>query len=302
MILLSDGKYPEILQIKISPEFPVHTFGLGADHNPNVMKYIADMTSGTYSFVAQAMSNIKGALALFITGLTSIAVRSITITLRPDSDIAISSIESGNYIHHVTYSKTSGTIIIDHIYAGEQKDFIVNLIVGSGRKKLMTIGGQYKSFKHIISIAEIEMSVLRPRSTSSPDKFAIHPDVAAELMRIRLQNGVLDMLDTQKMTTEGLQQLWNMIKHSDKGCGAPEVTVSGLNMDVAEMNRHISGMPYTMSWLSCHKWQRATTKGTPDNSSSFRTIGQYADEDTNLVSYVPIYFKTSGGSVHFNFI
>lgn len=215
MILLSDGKYPEILQIKISPEFPVHTFGLGADHNPNVMKYIADMTSGTYSFVAQAMSNIKGALALFITGLTSIAVRSITITLRPDSDIAISSIESGNYIHHVTYSKTSGTIIIDHIYAGEQKDFIVNLIVGSGRKKLMTIGGQYKSFKHIISIAEIEMSVLRPRSTSSPDKFAIHPDVAAELMRIRLQNGVLDMLDTQKMTTEGLQQLWNMIDQQE---------------------------------------------------------------------------------------
>jgi hypothetical protein len=119
----------------------------------------------------------------------------------------------------------------------------------------------------------------------------INPDVAAELIRIRLQNGVLDMLETQKMTTEGLQDLWNMIKHSEEGCGAPEETLSGFSMDVAEMKRDISGMPYTLSWLSCQKWQRATTKGTPCKSSAFRTIGQYADEDTNLVSYVPIFLK-----------
>jgi hypothetical protein len=80
-----------------------------------------------------------------------------------------------------------------------------------------------------------------------------------------------------------------MIKHSDEGCGAPEKTLSDLSMDVAEMKRDILGMPYTLSWLSCQKWQRATTKGTPNNSSAFRTKGQYADEDTNLVSYVPIY-------------
>ncbi|KAM0830595.1 hypothetical protein ACQ4PT_066096 [Festuca glaucescens] len=283
MMLLSDGKHPEIFQTEISPEFQVHTFGLGADHNPKVMKHIADITCGTYSFVDQDISNIKGALALFITGLTSIAVASITITLRAYKDIAISSIESGNYIHSLESDKMSGTITIDNIYAGEQKEFIVNLIVGSGMKTLMTIGGQYKGFKWDNSLAEIDMSVTRPWLTRFPDDLAIHPNVAAELVRIRLQNGVRDMLETQKMTTQGLQQLWNMIKHSDEGRGVPEETLSGLSMEVAKMNRDISGMPYTLSWLSCHKWQRATTKGTSSNSSAFRTMGQYADEDTNLV-------------------
>uniref|UniRef100_A0ACD5W741 Uncharacterized protein n=1 Tax=Avena sativa TaxID=4498 RepID=A0ACD5W741_AVESA len=302
MMLLSDGKYPEILQIKMSSEFPVHTFGLGADHNPKVMKYIADKTSGTYSYVNQDISNIKDALALFITSLTSIAATSITITLKVHCDIAISSIKSGNYIHHVESDKMSGQIIIDHIYAGEQKEFIVNLIVGNARKELMTIGGQYMSFKRTNSIAEMDMSVLRPWFKSSPDDLAIHPDVAAELTRIQLQNGILEMVDTQKMTTQGLQKLWDMIKDSDEGRGTPELTLSGLSMDVAKMNRDISGMPYMLSWLSCHKWQRATTKGTLSNSSAFQTIGHYADEHTNLVSYVPAYFKTSSRSVHFSFI
>uniref|UniRef100_A0ACD5W597 Uncharacterized protein n=1 Tax=Avena sativa TaxID=4498 RepID=A0ACD5W597_AVESA len=284
MMLLSDGKYPEILHENISLEFPVHTFGLCADHNPKVMKYIADMTSGTYSFVDQDIRNIRDALALFITGLTSIVVSSITITLTAHKHITISSIESGNYIHHVKSNKTSGTIVIDHIYAGEQKDFIVNLIVGDGRMKLITISGQCKGFKWNKSFAEMDMSVRRPWLTRSLDDLTIQPDVAAELTRIRLQNGVLHMLKTEKMTTQGLQELWNMIKHSDEGRGAPEETLSGLDMDVVEMNREISGIPYTLSWLSCHMWQRSTTKGTPTRSKAFRTIGQYADEDINLVN------------------
>jgi hypothetical protein len=289
---LSDGNYPEILETKISREFPVHTFGLGADHNPKVMKYIADMTFGLYSFVDQDISNIKDALALFITGFLSISAKSIRIILRANVGTTISSIESGSYIHHVDSDKKSGTININHVYAGEQKDFIINLMVGSGTKdRLMTIVGL-----GINSLAEMDMSVLRPRIRKRlPDDLAMHPDVAAELTRNRLQNGILDMLKTQKMTSQGLQQLWNKIKDSDEGRGAPEETLSGLSMDVAKMNIAISGMPYTLSWLSCHKWQRATTKGAPSNSSAFRTIGQYANNDTNLVSYFPIYFKTPSG-------
>ncbi|KAM0850667.1 hypothetical protein ACQ4PT_052932 [Festuca glaucescens] len=283
IILLSDGEYPEILQIKINPEIPVHTFGLGVDHNPKVMKYIADMTSGTYSFIDQDINNIKDALGLFITGLTSIAASSIMITLETPKDITISSIESGNYIHHVKPNQMSGKIIIEHIYAGEQKDFIVNLTVGRGAKKLMTIGGEFKAFKWNKSIAEMDMSVTRPWLTRSPEDLTIQPDVAAEVTRIRLQNGVLGMVEAQKMTTQELQKLWTKIKHSDEGRSAPEEILSSLSIEVAEMNRDISGMPYTLSWLSCHKWQRATSKGMPNNSRAFRTIGQYADDDTNLV-------------------
>jgi hypothetical protein len=289
MILLSDGNYPEILQIKIKPEFPVHTFGLGADHNPNVMKYIADKTSGTYSFVDQDIRNTKDAIALFITGLTSIAAKSIKIILDSHYDIAIKSIEFGNYIHNVKYNYKNTTISIDNMYAGEQKEFIVNLRVGTGRKDLLTISGQYKSFERVNSIDKMDVYVRRPWVQLSPEDLAIHPDVAAELARIQLQNGILDMVEKHKMTTQGLQKLWNMIKHSEEGRGAPVETMSGLSTEVAEMNRDIPGMPYMLSWLSGHMWQRETTKGTHSNSSVYRTIGQYStDDNTNMVSFLYI--------------
>jgi hypothetical protein len=257
------------------------------------MKYIADKTSGTYSFVDQDISNIKDAIALFITGLTSIAVTSIKITLSVRLGSEIYRIESGNYIHHVESDKMSGTIIVDHIYAGEQKEFIVNLRAGPGRKNLMTISGQYKMLEKVNYIAKMDVSVLRPYVKVSPKDQAIHPDVAAELTRIRLQNGILDMVEKQKMSTQGLQKLWNVIKHSDEGRATPVETLSGLSMEVDEMSRDIPGMPYTLSWLSGHKWQRETTKGAPRNSSVFRTIGQYCtDDNTNMVSSVYIYIHT----------
>ncbi|KAM3400556.1 hypothetical protein ACQJBY_005419 [Aegilops geniculata] len=290
IMFLSDGAYPEILQMQISPDFQAHTFGLGANHNPKVMKYIADMTSGTYSFVNQDISNIKDALALFVTGLTSIAATYIMITLKAHLGTYISSIESGDYIHDVKCDKMSGTIKIDHIYAGERKEFIVNMTVGAGMKKLMTIGGQYQSFNgsKLLGetsklLGETDVSILRPWLTRSQDELEIHPDVAAELIRTRLRNGVLGMLEKQQLTSQGLEQLWNMTKRSDEGRRAPEKTLSGLNKDLHEMKRAVSGMPYTLSWLSCHNWQRATTKGAAKNSSVFRTTAQHADEDINSV-------------------
>jgi hypothetical protein len=304
MMLLSDGKHPDILHIRISPEFPVHTFGLGARHNPEVMKYIADITSGTYSFINPDISEIKDALALFITGFTSIALKSITITLSAHNDIIISSIESGNYIHNVKHK--SGTITIEHMYAGEQKDFIVNLRVGLGTKKLMTIGGYWEGFKGKGFFDEMDMSVTRPWLLPfwfSPDDLAIQPDVAAELTRIQLCNGVMHMLDRQELTDKGVDELWDMPKYSIRGRGALEEAFCGLNREMGDMYIGSSVKPYILSWLSCHKWQRATTKGTLSNSSSYRTIGQYyADKNTNLVSYVPIYSKTSNDLFNFNFI
>ncbi|XP_047042788.1 uncharacterized protein LOC124646765 [Lolium rigidum] len=284
MLFLSDGKYPQILQIKINNEFPVHTFGLGADHNPKVLKYIADMTSGTYSFVDPDTSNIKDALALFITGLTSIAAKSIMITLRVHSGIEIASIESGGYIHDVKSDKMSGTININHIYAGEQKDFIVHLTVWNGRKKLVTISGQYQSINGSMSLAQTDLSLLRPWSTCSSDKLAIHHDVAMELTRTQLQKGVSAMLE-KDLSVQGLQKMWEVIKDSDIGHATPEKALYGLSLDVGEMQRDVSGLAYMLSWLSCHKWQSATTKGAhaPYKSSVVQTIWPHTDKGSSMV-------------------
>uniref|UniRef100_A0ACD5W4P7 Uncharacterized protein n=1 Tax=Avena sativa TaxID=4498 RepID=A0ACD5W4P7_AVESA len=269
ILFLSDCENYEIFETEIRPEFPVHTFGLGIDHNPKVMKYIADMTSGTYSFVNQAISRIKDAFVLFITSLTSVAVMSIKINLTTNEGITISSIESGGYVNNVKSNDRSGTIYIHDIYTSEWKDFIVYLRVGEGKKELMTIGGQYLSYNTVKHLANTDVHVLRPHHDCVQGELTIHRDVAARLMHIRLEEGISTMLE-QGPSRIRLQQLWDGIIHSEEGRGAPEDTLSALSVDVTEMMRDIenpkeyrkSGMPYTLSWLSSHKWQRATVKGT----------------------------------------
>jgi hypothetical protein len=289
MMLLSDGEYPDIFQMELNPEFPVHTFGLGTDHNPNVMKYIADMTSGTYSFVNQDIDTIKDAFGSFMTGLTSVAAMSIKITLRSGEGITISSIESGGYSNHVKSDDRSGTIDIYNIYASERKDFIVYLRVAEGKKELMTIGGRYLSHATVKHLAYTDVYVQRPHQECLADDLGILPDVATELVRIRLMKGISTMLEKGPSTIE-LQQLWDGIIDSDEGRGTPDKTLSGLSMDISDMKKHIenpkkyrrSGLPYTLSWLSSHKWQRATTKGAYSSSGSFQTTGQDTDERTTL--------------------
>jgi hypothetical protein len=283
-MFVSGYKNNESFETEISPEFPVHTFGLGADHNPNMMKYIADITSGTYSFVNQDIGMIKEALTVFITGLTSVAAMSIKITLRVNEGISISSIESGGYINHVDNNRQFGTIDMDNIYASEQKDFIVYLRVAEGKKELITIGGRYLSHDTVKHLAYTDVFVQRPHHECLQYDMAFQPDVAAELVRIKLEKGISTMLD-EGASSVGLQQLWEEIVDTNEGRGMPAETLSGISMEVAEMKRNIenpreykkSGLPYTLSWLTSRRWRRATIKGTPSQSDAFHTTGKDAD-------------------------
>ncbi|KAM0911677.1 hypothetical protein ACQ4PT_013294 [Festuca glaucescens] len=279
IVFLSDCKNSEISETEIRPEFPVHTFGLGTDHNPTMMKYIADITSGTYSFVNQDIGMIREALTVFITGLTSVAAMSIKITLRANKDIIISSIESGGYVNHVENNKF-GTIDMDNIYASEQKDFIVYLRVAEGKKELITIGGRYLSHDTVKHLTYTDVELQQPYHECLPDDLAIQPEVAAELVRIKLEKGISSMLE-KGPSSVGLQQLWEKIMDTDEARGTPAETLLGISMEVAEMKRDIenpkeyrkTGLPYTLSWLTSRKMQRATIKGTPSNSDALQTTG-----------------------------
>lgn len=284
MMFLSDGTNDEIYKEEISGEFPAHTFGLGSDHNPNVMRHIADETSATYSFVNRNIADIKGAFDLFISGLTSVVATAVRVTVRAHAGAAVSSIRSGGYAHRVAADRLSGAIDIHDMYAGERKCFVVYLTVaegGGGRKKrLLTVGGSYRRSSDVMSsqlmLRDVEVSVVRPRWWCSAAGLAIHGEVAAELARIKLEDGVAAIADHP--TGAGLQEVWSGVMAS--AAGVPEATMSQLRDDVGEMMKGIEdpdehkklGLPYMLSWLTCHRWQRATTKNSPSNTDSFQRL------------------------------
>ncbi|CAN6349167.1 unnamed protein product [Urochloa humidicola] len=306
IMFLSDGLDTDIFNASISPDFPAHTFGLGSDHDPRVMKLIADKTSGTYSFVNNDVAKIKDAFELFIAGLTSVGATSVEITLTAHDGAPISDIASGGYRSEKISDGRFGTIHIDNMSAGETKNFIVYLELKAteeGKQKLLTIGGQYNSQSpsstSIIkkNLASIDVSVMRPDNKNNKGKdgrqaaaFDPVPEVEVERARVKLFTGISGLVPEQiaaetQVSKEELERAWQDFKDSEEGKAAPQPVRDNFENDYEKMKSGIdnandhkkAGLPYMLSWLTSHKWQRATTKDeppSPESTGDFLTQSQ----------------------------
>ncbi|KAL5651194.1 hypothetical protein ACJX0J_036652, partial [Zea mays] len=102
---------------------PVHTFGLGAGHDPRALLSIARESQGTYSFVDdQNTDGITGAIAICLSGLKDVVAVGTRVRVEAPvgSGVTIERIESGG---------TYGEVAVGALYAEEVKSFIVHLQV-----------------------------------------------------------------------------------------------------------------------------------------------------------------------------
>uniref|UniRef100_A0ACD5ZTB5 Uncharacterized protein n=1 Tax=Avena sativa TaxID=4498 RepID=A0ACD5ZTB5_AVESA len=270
IMFLSDGADKVENLRPFSAEFPADTFGLGADHNPEVLRHIADKTSGVYSYVNENPEKMKQAFAQSIGGLTSVAAMGIEINLRTEEGVSISSIDSGSYPADIN----TGMIQVNDLCAGERKNFIVYLTVPQGKvKQLMTVGGSHKGSKQEaprIQLGEIKAVVARPEGSTRSEEH-VDPEVAAELARLELVKGVSAMAEEGRLDKKELQSLWAQIKGSEDGRAASKSAMSVLDEEMDRMQSESQPMAFMLSWLTSHLWQRATTMGSPSASSTFLT-------------------------------
>lgn len=291
----------------INLEFPAEMFLLSDNHCPEAFFNIARRNNGLYSYVKDGpfllldVDHIMKALAQSLGGLISVTAMDVQINLRTLNGVTISSIESGIYsMSMVSSDKRSGTIQVRDLYAGEQKNFIVYLNVPEGeQKQFMTVSGSYRNPKVIskeptIRLDDTELAItLRPEVATTPSDrtgTTVCPDVAAELIRLRLMKYMAIIIDEddEDITIELLQRSWEEVKGSEDGRSASQSAVLALDQDVAEM-QHAKGRAFICSWLSSHILQRATTKERPTKSSAFRVKAmeemiKKVDEQKRLVS------------------
>jgi hypothetical protein len=120
----------------------------------------------------------------------------------------------------------------------------------------------------------------------------MHRGMAAELARLQLVKELSILVARgQRLTFYNVDQLWDTVRLSEDSRNADEETLSRLGKCVAEIRKvaclpdlNPKQVPYLMSWLSCHQWQRATTKGLLYESGAF-TLAQprasHADGEDN---------------------
>jgi hypothetical protein len=87
-----------------------------------------------------------------------------------------------------------------------------------------------------------------------------------------------------------MENLWESVRLSKDGQAAAEETLLRLGRYVAEMRKVAclpdlspGKVPYVLSWLSSHQWQRATTKAHHYDSGAFTPAepGDADGEDDN---------------------
>lgn len=124
-------------------KYPVHTFGLGASHDPEALLHIAQGSRGTYSFVDDDnLANIAGALAVCLGGLKTVAAVDTRVSLKAaelsGGGARIVRVDSGGYESSVACGGASGEVVVGVLYAGEVKNFVVHLHVPAASSTTLT--------------------------------------------------------------------------------------------------------------------------------------------------------------------
>ncbi|CAM0879964.1 unnamed protein product [Alopecurus aequalis] len=279
ILLLTDGSEKTVDVESLIGRYPTYTFGMGYHHDSCTMYDLATGGRGTYSFVdGHDSESIRDAMALCIGGLTSIVAQRVKISVSSaQPDVKISRIACGAYDNDVEDGCCS--ISVDDHCSSEEKRFLVYVQVpqlkGFRRTtKLLTVKANYYCLvtgKSDVETAPVEVSIKRPTKVRSQ---AISNKVTNEALRAQVLEKVNKISieydgDAEMMISAVSKKLKNMQESFDIDTDHQEDRRiwDDISIDLDEMQDPSTGLPYMLSWLSSHQWQRAATPGSTSTTT-----------------------------------
>ncbi|KAF5179107.1 E3 ubiquitin-protein ligase wav3 [Thalictrum thalictroides] len=288
------------------PPIPVHTFGIGADHDATSMHAISDVSAGTFSFIQDA-NIMQDAFALCIGGLLSVVAQQLKLTLISLSrGVRINSIPSGKHRLEIPSNGEWGVVDIGELYADEEKDFLIQLSVPmlSATEErgeldrifsLLSVECSYKDIlsKEIVQVENLEVNIRRPESLSSGDN-VVCLEVDRQRNRLFVVEGIAEaQVLAEKGNLQGAQTILEsrrLTLLSSASAQAGDGLCKWLEAELKEIRERMasqqlyqeSGRAYTLSGMSSHSCQRATTRG--DYSNVYIRDGYETPSMVNMVT------------------
>ncbi|PON46391.1 von Willebrand factor, type A, partial [Parasponia andersonii] len=149
IMLMSDGYHnragdPSKFVVK---NYPVYTFGFGADHNPKVLNAIAcNSLGGTFSEVRDP-DNLSLAFSQCVAGPLTVVAEDLTLTITQDES-TIKEVSAGNYTKPEDIEDGSVTILFGDLYDKEIRNITVTLclpeITSERRSNVLNIQYTYR--------------------------------------------------------------------------------------------------------------------------------------------------------------
>ncbi|KAL9241246.1 hypothetical protein vseg_015377 [Gypsophila vaccaria] len=296
IILLSDGQDTYAVNgtqayMSLFPssdqQIPVHTFGLGADHDAAAMHSISECSGGTFSFI-EVEGAIKDAFAQCMGGLLSVVTQELKVSV--ESSLQLRSIKAGSYRVQLADDAREGLINVGDLYAEEERDFLVtmNIPVSSADEMLLLKAKcTYRDplTNDLINMDEVEVKIDRPEIMGSSS-----PVVAIEVDRQHNRLRAAKAMSEAKSAAESgdlagamsiVESCREIISTSTSAQAGDSLSV-GLGIELKEMQERMSslqvyeasGRAYVLSGLSSHSWQRATTRGDTTSSTDVSQVYQ----------------------------
>ncbi|XP_062016213.1 E3 ubiquitin-protein ligase WAV3-like [Rosa rugosa] len=324
IILLSDGidtynrtanrllnQLPDsIRSSNMQHEIPVHTFGFGYDHDPNIMHAISDLSGGTFSFI-ESVGMIQDSFALCIGGLLSVVAQEVRLTVRSASPgVKILAIPSGRHVNEISDEGQQGVVHVGNMYAEEEKQFLVYLLVpeSSGpytKMSLLDVLCMYKDLasNELIQVQGAEIEILRPEVCSPAEK-AVSLEVDRQRNRILVAEAIAEAQRLAEMgNIEGAQALLAQRKEILLTSPASQAGDYHSNLFETElreiMDRMASmklyeqtGRAYALAGISSHRSQRASARG--DTRASCLNSGSVVSRRRGLRSRKSTYSFAPG--------
>ncbi|KAJ1298847.1 hypothetical protein BS78_01G485200 [Paspalum vaginatum] len=301
IVLLSDGQdtytlpsdrnldYRALVPPSILPgtghHVQIHTFGFGSDHDSAAMHAIAEISSGTFSFI-DAEGSIQDGFAQCIGGLLSVVVKEMRLDIEcVDNGVLLTSIRSGGYTSQVAENGRGGSVDIGDLYADEERGFLVTLHVpaAQGQTVLIKLSCTYQDAITMenIEIHGEEVSIQRPEHyvdcKMSPEvEREWHRVHATEDMSAARSAAEAGAFSEAVAILEGRRRILESqaAESSDNQCLALMTELREMQERVESRRRYEeSGRAFMLAGLSSHSWQRATARG--DSTELTTTIHTY---------------------------
>ncbi|GJN20798.1 hypothetical protein PR202_gb08220 [Eleusine coracana subsp. coracana] len=272
---------------------PVHTFGLGADHDAAAMHTVAEATGGTFSFVEEEAA-IQDAFAQCIGGLLSVAVQDLRVDVEcAHPGVRVSAVRSGNYTSRVDVDGRATSVDVGELYADEERRFLLFLHVPRSRAvdddvtRLVSVSCSYSDTatgraKHVTG----DDAVVRRPHRAEAETVERSVEVERERVRVEAMDGMAAarVAAERGAHAEAVEILRSRRRAVTRSGAARhgDATCAALARELREMRARVadrwcyeqSGRAYVLAGLSSHAQQRATSTQvfTPGRGDDYSVV------------------------------
>jgi len=249
----------------------INSFGFGADHDPKLLKAIAEAGNGIYYFI-KGTENIPEAFADCLGGLLSVAAQNISLKFEVDtsSDVSIKKIFTKFKLNEIT-PKKSYELTMGDIQSDESREIIVMAqLPACSETTSFNIAKLSLSYFNVLTsqldTASIDVTVSRPQSVPSDQTVNFELDKhrnrlsAAEAMEQATDAGNSGNLEKGRGIIQAcMDQIQKSVSCSDPFCKGLLVDLKAC-LDTLR-DRHVyqqSGAQMMMNNANAHFVQRSS--------------------------------------------